>query len=268
MYALEPFRTFFEVGDDLTGPKASKTSLRRRRRGRSIRFVFGLYTSSVAKRDRWTPLRRNKAIGCAGCRGVNALMGTGNRLSLTHIPVVLSVMSLSTLLLSPATQSLLVAEKTATAHQSVKMTRPSLEPIAVVGPCDLNISISRDRSPTASPAANSDIPTCTSPPKSPPSEPSSHPLSKCTSSPSRKRQPSRRQSSISYLPADSPRLWTPRTPQTGPDFLERSPSLAGKKEGHVRARSQVIPHRPPSEPVVLTLAERCVLSRLFFVTIK
>jgi len=191
-------------------------------------------------------------------------MRTGNRLSLLHIPVLLSVMSLSTLLLSPATQSLLVAEKTATVHQSVKMTRPSLEPIAVVGPCDLNISISRDRSPSASPAADSDIPTCTSPPKSPPSEPLSHPLPKCTSSPSRKRQPSRRQSSISYLPADSPRLWTPRTPQTGSDFLERSPSLAGKNEGHVRARSQVIPHRPPSEPVVLTLAERCLLSRLFF----
>ena len=77
LYALEPFRTFFEVGDDLTGPKASKTSLRRRRRGRSIRFVFGLYTSSVAKRDRRAPLRRNKVIGCAGCCGVKVLMGGG-----------------------------------------------------------------------------------------------------------------------------------------------------------------------------------------------
>jgi len=149
------------------------------------------------------------------------------------------------------------------------MPRPPLEPIAVIAPCELNISISRDRSPTAPPATSgSDIPACpsTSSPKSSPSEPSHHPSPKCTSSPSRKRQPSRRQSSISYLPADSPRLWTPRTPQTGSDILEHSPLLSGshigKKEGHARARS--IPHRAPSEPVVLTVAERCVLVPVFF----
>jgi hypothetical protein len=149
------------------------------------------------------------------------------------------------------------------------MPRPPLEPIAVVGPCELNISISRDCSPTAPPATSSDIPTCaasTSLPKSSPSEQSHHPSPECTSSPSRKRQPSRRQPSISYLPANSPRLWTPRTPQTGSDIHERSPSLPGshigKKEGHARARS--IPYRAPSEPVVLTLAERCVFVPIFF----
>lgn len=159
-------------------------------------------------------------------------------------------MSLSTLLLDPTTQSLLVAEKTA--RQSAKMARPPLEPITVVSPRELNISISRDRSPTTvPPTADSDLPTSTSSSKSSPSP-------KCAPSLSRKRQPSRRQPSISYLPADSPRLWTPRTPQTGSDFLDRSPSSgAGKKAVH--ARTQSIPFRAPSEPVVLTLAERYVL---------
>jgi hypothetical protein len=149
------------------------------------------------------------------------------------------------------------------------MPRPPLEPIAVLAPCELNISISHDHSPTAPPATSSDIPACpsTSSPKSSPSEPSHHLSPKRTSSPPRRRQPSRRQSSISYLPADSPRLWTPRTPQTGSDILEHSPLLSGshigkKKEGHARARS--IPHRAPSEPVVLTLAERCVLVPISF----
>jgi hypothetical protein len=72
--------------------------------------------------------------------------------------------------------------------------------------------------------------------------------------------PSRRQSSISYLPPDSPRLWSPRTPLTGSSSLQRSSSLSGanspKKEGHSRTRS--ISQRTISEPAVLTLAERCV----------
>src|SRR5487761_591967 len=143
-------------------------------------------------------------------------------------------MSLPTLLLAPTTQSLLVSEKNP--RQSLRMARPPLEPIAVVGPRALNITISRDRSPTAPPATSPDIPACTST-----SEPSHNPSPRCTSSPSRKRQPSRRQSSISYLPADSPRLWTPRTPQTGSDILDRSPLLlgsqSGNKEGHARALS-------------------------------
>jgi hypothetical protein len=70
--------------------------------------------------------------------------------------------------------------------------------------------------------------------------------------------PSRRQSSISYLPPDSPRLWSPRT-QLVSTSLERSSSLSGAnspKEGHSRTRS--IPQRAISEPAVLTLAERCV----------
>ena len=71
--------------------------------------------------------------------------------------------------------------------------------------------------------------------------------------------PSRRQSSISYLPPDSPRLWSPRTPLTVSTSLERSSSLSGAnspKEGHSRTCS--IPQRATSEPAVLTLAERCV----------
>jgi hypothetical protein len=158
-------------------------------------------------------------------------------------------------------QSFLVATKAP--HQPARISRPSLEPITVVGPRELNLSISRDCPPSAPPTTYSDIPTCTSTssPKSSPSEPSHHPSPKCTAFSSRQRQPSRRQSSISYLPADSPRLWTPRTPQTGSDILlEHSPSLSAphnsKKE--VRARACSIPHRAPSEPVVLTLAERCV----------
>jgi hypothetical protein len=72
--------------------------------------------------------------------------------------------------------------------------------------------------------------------------------------------PSRRQSSISYLPPDSPRLWSPRTPLAVSSPIERSSSLSGanssKKDGHSRTRS--IPQRALSEPAVLTLAERCV----------
>jgi hypothetical protein len=170
-------------------------------------------------------------------------------------------MSLSTLLLDPTTQSLLVSKKTA--HQSVKMARPPLEPLTVVGPSKLNTSISHDRSPTIVPSIiDSDPPTSTSSSKSSPSDPSHHTSPhtspKCPPSFSRKRHPSRRQSSISYLPADSPRLWTPRTPLTGSDTPDRSPSSGTGKKG-VRARAQSIPFREQSEPVVLTLAERYVV---------
>ena len=71
--------------------------------------------------------------------------------------------------------------------------------------------------------------------------------------------PSRRQSSISYLPPDSPLLWSPRSPLIGPSSLGRSSSLSGAnspKEGHCKTRS--ISQRAISEPAVLTLAERCV----------
>lgn len=107
------------------------------------------------------------------------------------------------------------------------MPRPPLDPLTNVG----------YRPPTGSPATFSD------------------------------KSPSRRQSSISYLPPDSPRLWSPRTPLTGSNALERSSSLAGAnspKEGHSRTRS--IPQRALlSEPAVVTLAERCV-SRSHFTT--
>jgi len=185
----------------------------------------------------------------------------GLSLSLTthlNVPVFsLFLMSLATLLLDPTTQSLLVAKKTA--HQSVKMAPPSLEPITVVSPSKVNISILHDRSPTTVPSTtDSHLRTCPSSSKSSPSDPSHHPSPKCTPSLSRKRHSSGRQSSISYLPADSPRLWTPRTPQTGSDFLERSP-LSGTGGKGVHARTQSVPFRAPSEPVVLTLTERYVL---------
>lgn len=78
------------------------------------------------------------------------------------------------------------------------------------------------------------------------------------------KYPSRRQSSISYLPQDSPRLWSPRSPLTG--SLERRLSLSGAnspKECHSRTRS--VSQRAISEPAVLTLAERYV-SRPHFTT--
>jgi hypothetical protein len=137
------------------------------------------------------------------------------------------------------------------------MPRPPLDPITNVGPRDLTISVPSARSPTAPAAPCLDILT---PSPTSPIELVHHRLQSCASSPSRRRQLSRRQSSSSYLPPDSPRLWTPRTPQTGPDSLERSSPLSGannaKKEGHARACS--IPQRAISEPVVLTPAERCV----------
>ena len=82
-----------------------------------------------------------------------------------------------------------------------------------------------------------------------------HPPTVCSDA-----SPSRRHSSISYLPPDSPRLWSPRTPLTGSNTLERSSSLSGanspNKEGRSRPRSNS--QREISEPAVLTLAERCV----------
>jgi hypothetical protein len=149
---------------------------------------------------------------------------------------------------SPPPRSLL------TAHS---MPRPPLDLITNVGPRDLTISVPSARSPTAPPAPCSDILT---PSPTSPIELVQHRLQSCDSSPSRRHPLSRRQSSISYLPPDSPRLWTPRTPQTGSDTLERGSPLSGannaEKEGHARARS--IPQRAIPEPAVLTLAERCV----------
>ena len=169
---------------------------------------------------------------------------------------------------SPPSRSLLVSEKSARV-----MPRPPLDVVTNVGPRDLTISVPRDRSPTVSvprdrsptvpPAACSDTltPSSTSSPLEP-----VHRSQSRASPPPRRRSLSRRQSSISYLPPDSPLLWAPRTPQTGRDSLERSSPLTGannaKKDGHARACS--IPQRPISEPAVLTLAERCVPPFLFF----
>ncbi|KAI0292884.1 hypothetical protein BC826DRAFT_1105288 [Russula brevipes] len=168
-----------------------------------------------------------------------------------------SAMSLSTLLPSSpatATRSFLMTEKTA--RPSSKMRRPPLEPIATVGPCHLDISVAHDPSPTG--PSSTSLNTPLSPPTSSPSESSHNPSQRYASSPSRRRPASRRQSSISYLPADSPRLWTPRTPQLGSDALDRVAPLPGanngKKVGHVRTCS--MPQRAAPQPVVLTLAER------------
>jgi hypothetical protein len=131
-------------------------------------------------------------------------------------------------------------------------------PLTHTGPLrDLTISVPGDRSPTAPPATCFDI--LTPSPTSSPSEPVYHHLQSCAVSSSRRRPPSRRQSSISYLPPDSPRLWSPRIPLTGSNSFEPSSSSPGAnsaKEGHSRTRS--IPQQAISEPAVLTLAERCV----------
>jgi hypothetical protein len=87
-------------------------------------------------------------------------------------------------------------------------------------------------------------------------EPSRHSLDRHALSPSRRRSPSRRQSTISYFPADSPRLWSPRSPEKRSSALKRSVSLNSKKEA--RASTGSIPQRPVHKPAVLTLAERCV----------
>jgi hypothetical protein len=161
---------------------------------------------------------------------------------------------------SPPPRPLLVTEKTTRARA---MPRPPLDPVTNVGPRDLTNSVPSDRSPTAHPATCADVLALS--PTSSPLELVHNRLQSCATSPSRRRPQSRRQSSISYLPPDSPRLWTPRTPQTGPDSLEHSSPLPSannaNKEGHVRARS--IPQRAISEPVVLTLAERCVPRSIF-----
>ncbi|KAI9511677.1 hypothetical protein F5148DRAFT_267160 [Russula earlei] len=136
------------------------------------------------------------------------------------------------------------------------MTRPppplELELIASDAP---NISAARDRFPSAPPAPDPAVPTSSPPPLS-----SSEMLhQRCASSPSRRRPVSRRQSSISYLPADSPRLWTARTPLMGSGASERGASSSsgannGKKVGHVRTLS--VPQRSASEHMGLTLPER------------
>ncbi|KAH9057946.1 hypothetical protein EDB83DRAFT_2389158 [Lactarius deliciosus] len=91
-----------------------------------------------------------------------------------------------------------------------------------------------------------------SPPNISSPEPSHHSLDRHPSSPS----VSRRQSAISYLPADSPRLWSPRTSEKGSTALKRTVSLHNKKEA--RASTGSIPQRPTHQPPALTLAERHV----------
>jgi len=175
-------------------------------------------------------------------------------------------MSLSMSLVSTSTQPPLFSEKSAC--KSNKMARPPpLEPIVTIGPRDLNLTVVRDHSPTATPAASTDIPK--SPQTAPLLESSRQSSQSYVSSPSRRRLASRRQSSISYLPADSPRLWTPRTPHLGLDTFEHaslSSPNSGKRPGHVRTVS--VPQRAALEkPMGLTLAERCVPSFLFSQTL-
>ncbi|KAH9968204.1 hypothetical protein BC827DRAFT_1263914 [Russula dissimulans] len=160
-------------------------------------------------------------------------------------------MSLSTFLVSTSTQPPLFA------CTSNKMARPPpLKSIVTVGPRDLDLTVVRDHSPSATPAASTDIPK--SPQTAPLLESSRQSSQRHVSSPSRRRLALRRQSSISYLPADSPRLWTPRTPHLGLDTFEHaslSSPNSGKRAGHVRTVS--VPQRAASEqPMGLTLAER------------
>ncbi|KAI9458877.1 hypothetical protein BJY52DRAFT_1267697 [Lactarius psammicola] len=137
-----------------------------------------------------------------------------------------------------------------------KAQRPPLDPIVIAA-----ISHGLHHSRTSGHRHTTSLVPASPPDISSP-EPSGHSLDKYPSSPSRKRSHSRRQSAISYLPADSPRLWTPRTSEKGSSALKRSVSLNNKKEA--RASTGSIPQRPTHKPAVLTLAERCA----FFIAQK
>ncbi|KAI9444258.1 hypothetical protein H4582DRAFT_1920442 [Lactarius indigo] len=122
---------------------------------------------------------------------------------------------------------------------SAKAQRPPLDPI-VIAARPHHSRIVNHRHTTSLVSA--------SPPNISSPEPSHHSLERHPSSPSRKRSGSRRQSTISYLPADSPRLWSPRTLEKGSNALKRSVSLHNKKE--TRASTGSIPQRPTHQPAV------------------
>ena len=126
---------------------------------------------------------------------------------------------------------------------STKAQRPPLDPIVIAARSHGSLHRHTTSLVSASPPNNSA------------SEHSRHSSDRHASSPSRRRSPSRRQSTISYFPADSPRLWTPRSPEKRSSALKRSVSLSNKKEA--RASTGSIPQRPTHKPAVLTLAERC-----------
>ncbi|KAI0305124.1 hypothetical protein B0F90DRAFT_1701504 [Multifurca ochricompacta] len=148
-------------------------------------------------------------------------------------------MSTSTLTTSPTTQAPLVTAKTA--RTSVKIPRPQLDPITTIALRDSHF-----------------IRICDYPRTAPLPSSSNKPTPSLTASSSLKRRSlSRRQSSISYLPADSPRLWTPRTPKMGADTLKRTASLSGADENKKEtAVAGSIQQRRAHEPAVLTLAEK------------
>ncbi|KAF8271842.1 hypothetical protein EI94DRAFT_1697857 [Lactarius quietus] len=125
---------------------------------------------------------------------------------------------------------------------STKTQRPPLEPIVIAAVTHRPLHRHSTSLVSASP------PNISSP------EHSRHSSDRHASSPSRRCSPSRRQSTISYFPADSPRLWTPRSPEKRSSALKRSVSLHNKKEA--RASTGSIPQRPTHKPAVLTLAER------------
>ncbi|KAI0056590.1 hypothetical protein BV25DRAFT_1553708 [Artomyces pyxidatus] len=142
-------------------------------------------------------------------------------------PAIVSLPSTST---SPAPS---ITNTTMTA----KHHRPSLNPISTAAPRTLHLP-ALSSAPLAS---ISNIPSL-SPPTSPPA----------SALPARRKQPARRQSSISYRPHDSPRSWS-----LGRSASISSPLSAVKPRELREARPSTAPGKPPAtEPTVLTLAEK------------
>ena len=224
MYVVTLLYAFVKVGDDLIGPKVFKTSSQRQRRGRSIRFwswidELGWRLAIKQHRDQLS------SFACVQ-------------------PGRLQNFVRNALTTSTATERNSLAT-TMSPKAPSKAPRPPPEPILIapISPA-LHHSVASNHRHTTSLFS-----TATSPPNTSSSE-----LSRHDSSPSRRRSHSRRQSSISYFPADSPRLWTPRTSKKGSSALKRGASLPSKKEG--RANTGSVSQRPIHEPAVLTLADK------------
>jgi hypothetical protein len=140
--------------------------------------------------------------------------------------------------------------------QAPPISMTPIDTLAIVDPCNLHIPVVYDPPHTAPLPPNSDD--RISPPSTSSSEFSHFSLEPSLSLPPRRRPVSRRQSSISYRPADSPRLWAPRTPTLDSNSLKRSVSLSSASDRKdARAAASPIYQRPVHEPAVLTLAEKC-----------
>ncbi|KAI0264735.1 hypothetical protein BC834DRAFT_253164 [Gloeopeniophorella convolvens] len=171
----------------------------------------------------------------------------------------------------PASPSSQTAPNAPTAAKSPnaprRALRPSLDPIATAAlyaPRQLHLPSAGPEPPRSAPHATF-AHILTSSPSSPSPEASHARADTHAASPSRRQPPSRRQSSICYLPPDSPLAWTPRTPRTGTDELNRAASLAAgssssSKKDHRASTGSLYSQRGPShvhEPAArLTLAEK------------